>query len=392
MAHVFISYAKRNRSTAEELCAVLERSGIACWIAPRDIAPGTAWPAAILGAIADSCLMIIVVSRDAYRSRQMAREVERADNEGVPILPIRFDGTPLGGQLQFFLGNKQWLDFTSGSFDGRDAELLQAIQDLQVDPASRWADGDRALTRSSRGEGVAGPGSRRPPSLIQAAVDEVRTVVLTFVAVIVKRERALDDFDLDDPETLFFALRYLVYVSIVASVLHLPAWTAKSLQVGHPGFMVSVLAEDVIEKIGLCFVLYGVLRWLGGKGNLPAFVTAYCLLSTFQAMIAACLVPVHRFVVASQAQDPEELVKQGAAIAAQLSIWNAIVFLVSFAATTALWIVFFAALFRATRATHEMGAARTALSFALGIAAWIVVLFVFSQPFEAAMYSAYGPH
>jgi len=391
MAHVFISYAKRNRTTAEEICAILERNGVACWIAPRDIAPGAAWPAAIVGAIADSCLMVIVVSRDAYRSRQMAREVERADNEGVPILPLRLDGTPLGGQLQFFLGNNQWLDFTSGSFDGRAPELLQAVRDLQVDPASRWADGDRALSSASLGERVVAPGGGRPASLIQTAVDELRTVVLTFVAVTVKRERALDDFDLDDPETLFFALRYLVYVSIVSSILHLPAWTAKAMHVGHPGFMLSVLAEDVMEKIGLCFVLYGVLRWLGGKGNLPAFVTAYCLLSTFQVMIAACLVPVHRFVVASQAQDPEQLVRQGAAIAAQLSIWNAIVFLIAFAATTTLWIVFFAALFRATRATHEMGAIRTALSFALGIAAWIVVLFVFSQPFEAAMYSAYGP-
>src|SRR5262245_18169016 len=180
MAHGFISYAKRNRSTAEELCAVLERSGIACWIAPRDIAPGTAWPAAILGAIADSCLMIIVVSRDAYRSRQMAREVERADNEGVPILPIRLDGTPLGGQLQFFLGNKQWLDFTSGSFEGREPELVDAVRDLHVDPASRWADGDRALTSASRGERVRTPSGGRPASLIQAAIEEVRTVVHTF--------------------------------------------------------------------------------------------------------------------------------------------------------------------------------------------------------------------
>jgi hypothetical protein len=70
---------------------------------------------------------------------------------------------------------------------------------------------------------------------------------------------------------------------------------------------------------------------------------------------------------------------------------NGIVFIVAFAATTALWIVFFTALFRAFRATHEIGAARAVMSFALAIAAWIVVLFVFSQPFEAAMYGAFGP-
>jgi TIR domain len=64
-------------------------------MAPRDIEPGAAWPEAIVRAVADGLLMITVVSRDAYRSRQMARELERTDNEGVPILPIRVDGAAL---------------------------------------------------------------------------------------------------------------------------------------------------------------------------------------------------------------------------------------------------------------------------------------------------------
>ena len=39
--HVFISHSSQDRKWAEMACAELERRGIGCWIAPRDITPGT---------------------------------------------------------------------------------------------------------------------------------------------------------------------------------------------------------------------------------------------------------------------------------------------------------------------------------------------------------------
>ena len=42
MAHsVFISYSHTDRETAEKVCAVLEQRGFGCWIAPRDVLPGS---------------------------------------------------------------------------------------------------------------------------------------------------------------------------------------------------------------------------------------------------------------------------------------------------------------------------------------------------------------
>ena len=43
MRDVFVSYATEDRSTAEAVCAALEASGLRCWIAPRDIHPGSVW-------------------------------------------------------------------------------------------------------------------------------------------------------------------------------------------------------------------------------------------------------------------------------------------------------------------------------------------------------------
>ena len=45
---VFISYADADRTIAETVCRALEGESIACWIAPRDVPPGTSFPTAIL--------------------------------------------------------------------------------------------------------------------------------------------------------------------------------------------------------------------------------------------------------------------------------------------------------------------------------------------------------
>jgi hypothetical protein len=51
---VFISYASADAALAQKVCAALEATGILCWIAPRDVIPGTFYADAIVGAIDES--------------------------------------------------------------------------------------------------------------------------------------------------------------------------------------------------------------------------------------------------------------------------------------------------------------------------------------------------
>ena len=61
MAHDgFISHAHQNRNIAEAVCAKLEGAGIPCWTAPRDIKPGHQWSGAIVGAIAESKVLLLI--------------------------------------------------------------------------------------------------------------------------------------------------------------------------------------------------------------------------------------------------------------------------------------------------------------------------------------------
>ena len=59
MAHdVFISYSSRDKAVADAVCATLEGRKIRCWIAPRDIPPGQAWPSALTKAVSESKVFV----------------------------------------------------------------------------------------------------------------------------------------------------------------------------------------------------------------------------------------------------------------------------------------------------------------------------------------------
>ncbi len=92
MAHdVFISHSAKDKPVADAVCATLENGGVRCWIAPRDIVPGTQWGEAIIDAISSSQVMVLVFSSNANESQQIIREVERAVSKGIPVIPFRVE-------------------------------------------------------------------------------------------------------------------------------------------------------------------------------------------------------------------------------------------------------------------------------------------------------------
>jgi TIR domain len=48
---VFISYASPDSAVADAACESLERAGVTCWIAPRDVTPGAFYADEIVHAI-----------------------------------------------------------------------------------------------------------------------------------------------------------------------------------------------------------------------------------------------------------------------------------------------------------------------------------------------------
>ena len=131
MAHdIFISHSSKDKTIADAVCATFEANGIRCWVAPRDVPPGAAWGAAIVDAIQKSRVMVLIFSENANTSGQIAREVERAADYGVTIVPIRVEDVAPAQSLQYFLSNIHWLDALSPPLERRLQEIVAKIQPM----------------------------------------------------------------------------------------------------------------------------------------------------------------------------------------------------------------------------------------------------------------------
>lgn len=107
---VFISYSAIDKQWADEACAAIEARQFSCWVAPRDILPGSEWGAAIISGI-DACrVMVLIFSSEANASPQVRREIERGIGKGLIVLPFRIEDVKPSGSLEYALSNTHWLD------------------------------------------------------------------------------------------------------------------------------------------------------------------------------------------------------------------------------------------------------------------------------------------
>ncbi|HET7762786.1 MAG TPA: TIR domain-containing protein [Phycicoccus sp.] len=111
MSHdVFICHSSKDRTLANAICAKLEANRIRCWIAPRDVVPGTEYAQAIVEAIGASRLTVLVFSENANRSPHVHRELERTASHGIPILPFRVEDVVPAPSVEYFISDAHWLD------------------------------------------------------------------------------------------------------------------------------------------------------------------------------------------------------------------------------------------------------------------------------------------
>jgi TolB-like protein len=131
---VFVSYASQDAAVANSIVENLERHGIKCWIAPRDVKPGAQYADAIVRAINDAKSVVLVMSGSAVGSSHVAREVERAASKSKPIIPFRIDNASLNPELEYFLSNSQWIDVPKLGMPAALTKLAEAVG--HVAPAS----------------------------------------------------------------------------------------------------------------------------------------------------------------------------------------------------------------------------------------------------------------
>jgi TolB-like protein/Tfp pilus assembly protein PilF len=125
---VFISYASQDAAVASTVVKALERSGVACWIAPRDVTPGAFYADEIVHAIDAAKAIVLILSKNAADSQHVLREVEHAASKRHPVVSLRVDQAPLPAGLGYFLNTSQWLDASGGEIARSMPKLIAAVR------------------------------------------------------------------------------------------------------------------------------------------------------------------------------------------------------------------------------------------------------------------------
>ena len=125
---VFISYASLDSAIAETACEALEKAGVTCWIAPRDVTPGAFYGDEIVHAIDAAKAIVLILSQNAATSPHVLREVERAASKRHAVISLRIDKAPLPAGLEYFLNTSQWLDASAGDTARALPKLVSAVQ------------------------------------------------------------------------------------------------------------------------------------------------------------------------------------------------------------------------------------------------------------------------
>lgn len=156
---VFISHASANAALAERICRLMEKRGVTCWIAPRDVELGTRYGEAIIRAIESCQALFVLLSDESNQSDAVTNEVERAFSNKKRIIPLRLKDVKPMPALAFFLGQAQWVDVWGGGLEAKMDQLAATVKELDGAPAASVAS-PRAPAGSGGDAGIP-PGRKR---------------------------------------------------------------------------------------------------------------------------------------------------------------------------------------------------------------------------------------
>lgn len=108
--YVFISYSTKDQGVAMNVCNYLERNGIRCWIAPRNISAGGNYASQIVSAIKGCSAFVLLASKNTNSSGHVSNEVSIAFDSGKTIIPFKIQDFEFTDEYLYFLGRKHWIE------------------------------------------------------------------------------------------------------------------------------------------------------------------------------------------------------------------------------------------------------------------------------------------
>lgn len=124
MAHIFISYSRKNQPYARRIADDLLTRGFDVWIDDR-IDFGDDWWSQIVRSIRDCAAFVVLMTPESDQSRWVQREVSIADELDKPIFPILLEGELVNSTNWMLFVRTQYVDIRDGTLP--DSEFYDRI-------------------------------------------------------------------------------------------------------------------------------------------------------------------------------------------------------------------------------------------------------------------------
>lgn len=124
---VFICHASEDAEVANMICNQLEKSSVKCWIAPRDTEAGN-FMGSLTKAIKNCTIFVLIYSEYSNKSPHVTRELERAINLDIPIVPFRLNETPPSEAMEYAISSQHWIDGFPGEIEKHISILIEKVK------------------------------------------------------------------------------------------------------------------------------------------------------------------------------------------------------------------------------------------------------------------------
>ena len=123
---VFFSFSSKDRKIAETISAALEARGFSCWLSTRDVKPGENYQIAIVHAINQAKVLLLIFSSNTNASDEIKKELSLASKRRLIVIPVRVEDVLPDEGMSYELATRQWIDL----FAGWEAAMAQLAEQL----------------------------------------------------------------------------------------------------------------------------------------------------------------------------------------------------------------------------------------------------------------------
>ena len=149
---IFVSYSREDQEKVFQVVDQLRVKGLKVWIDQQGIQGAKLWSQEIVTAIEESKVLVLFASKQAFASKNVAKELALASESEKHILPVFMEEAPIPSSMKYQLAGIQHLVYGPGQADSTVKSILDALSDLSIGAApiktletGRKEDGNRPV-------------------------------------------------------------------------------------------------------------------------------------------------------------------------------------------------------------------------------------------------------